>query len=257
MAAVTTEEHPAFSSQWSHSELADAMSGAGIGISASQIGRILAADDLKPHRVDGWLTRTDTPEFWERAADVCGVYLNPPKNAVVLSIDEKTATLAKSRKHPTQPVRSGRPARREFEYVRHGTASLIAAMDVATGKVKATDIKVNNSVTFIAFLEEIEASIDDNLAIHIVMENGSSHTTKATKAWLAEHPQFVVHHTPVHASWLNQVEAFFSILTRKLLRRGEFESRQDLVDKMLAFIDHHSTTATPFKWVYDAKTKAA
>jgi transposase len=130
-------------------------------------------------------------------------------------------------------------------------------MDVATGKVKATDIKANNSVTFIAFLEEIEASIDDNLAIHIVMDHGSSHTSKATKAWLAEHPQFVVHYTPVHASWLNQVEALFPILTRKLLRRGEFESRQDLIDKMLAFIDHHSTTATPFKWVYDAKTKAA
>src|SRR5450759_4682486 len=121
--AKVTEEHPAFSSQWSHSELADAMTTAGIGISASQIGRILAADDVKPHRVDGWLTRKDTPESWERAADVCGIYLNPPENAVVLSIDEKTATLAKSRKHPTQPVRSGQPARREFEYVRHGTAS--------------------------------------------------------------------------------------------------------------------------------------
>ena len=211
----------------------------------------------QPHRVDGWLTRKDTPEFWERAADVCGIYLNPPENVVVLSIDEKTGIQAKSRKHPTQPVRSGQPARREFEYVRHGTASLIAAMDVTTGKVTATDIKRNNSVTFIAFLEEIEGSIDDNLAIHIVMDNGSSHTSKATKGWLADHPRFVVHHTPAHASWLNQVEAFFSILTRKLLRRGEFESRQDLVDKMLAFIDHHSTTATPFKWVYDAKTKAA
>jgi transposase len=255
--AKVTEEYPEFSSQWSHSELADAMAETGIGISASQIGRILAADDVKPHRVDGWLTRKDTPEFWERAADVCGIYLNPPENAVVLSIDEKTGIQAKSRKHPTQPVRSGQPARREFEYVRHGTASLIAAMDVTTGKVTATDIKRNDSVTFIAFLEEIESSIDDNFAIHIVMDNGHSHTSKATKAWLADHSRFVLHYTPVHASWLNQVEAFFSILTRELLRRGKFESRQDLVDKMLAFIDYHSTTATPFKWVYAAKTKAA
>lgn len=255
--AKVTEEHPQVSSQWSHSELATAMGEAGIGISASQIGRILAADDVKPHRVDGWLTRKDTPEFWERAADVCGLYLSPPENAVVLSIDEKTGIQAKSRKHPTQPVRSGQPARREFEYVRHGTASLVAAMDVATGKVMATDIERNNSVTFIAFLEEIESSIEDSLAIHIVMDNGSSHTSKATRGWLADHPRFVVHHTPAHASWLNQVEAFFSILTRKLLRRGEFESRQDLVDKMLTFIDHHSTTAEPFKWSYDAKRVAA
>jgi transposase len=251
--AKVTQEHPEFTSQWSHSELAGAMTEAGIGISASQIGRILAADDVRPHRVDGWLTRKDTPEFWERAADVCGIYLNPPENAVVLSIDEKTGIQAKSRKHPTKPVRAGQPARREFEYVRHGTASLMAAMDVATGKVTATDIVRNNSITFIAFLEEIDATIHDDLAIHIVMDNGSSHTSKATKAWLVEHPRFVVHHTPVHASWLNQIEAFFSILTRKVLRRGEFASRQDLVDKMLAFIEHHSTTASAFKWVYDAK----
>ena len=254
--AKVTEEHPEFSSQWSHSELQSAMADAGIGISASQIGRILAADEVKPHRVDGWLTRRDTPEFWERAADVCGLYLSPPENAVVLSIDEKTGIQAKSRKHPTQPLRPGRPARQEFEYIRHGTASLMAAMDVATGKVFARDIARNNSVTFIAFLEEIDERTDDELAIHIVMDNGSSHTSKATKAWLVDHPRFVVHHTPVHASWLNQVEAFFSILTRKLLRRGEFASREDLVASMLGFIEHHGTMAKPFKWVYDAKVAA-
>lgn len=203
--AKVTEALPEFTSQWSHSELHTAMAECGIEISASQIGRILAADDVKLHRVDGWLTRKDTPEFWERAADVCGLYLHPPENAVVLSIDEKTGIQAKSRKHPTQPVRPGRPARREFEYVRHGTASLMAAMDVATGKVTATDIARNDSVTFISFLEEIDERIDDDLGIHIVMDNGSSHTSKATKAWLAVHPRFVVHRTPVHASWLNQV----------------------------------------------------
>lgn len=254
--AKVTEEHPEVSSQWSHSELATAMSEAGIGISASQIGRILAGDDVKPHRVEGWLTRRDTPEFWERAADVCGLYLSPPENAVVLSIDEKTGIQAKSRKYPTQPVRSGQPARREFEYVRHGTTSLIAAMDVATGRVTATNIERNNSVTFIAFLEELDKSIEDDLAIHIVMDNGSSHTSRATKAWLADHLRFVVHHTPAHASWLNQVEAFFSILTRKVLRRGEFASRAELVAKMMDFIEHRNTTAAPFKWVYDAKKAA-
>lgn len=254
--AKVTSELPEFSAQWSHSELAEAMATAGIAISASQIGRILAADDVRPHKVDGWLTRRDTPEFWERAADICGLYLSPPENAVVLSIDEKTSVQAKERKHPSTAVRPGRPSRREFEYVRHGTASLVAALDVATGKVRAKDIVRNDSVTFIAFLEEIDQSIEEGLAIHVVLDNGSSHTSKATKAWLADHPRFVVHHTPAHASWLNQVECFFSILTRKVLRRGEFSSRDDLVAKMLGFVEHHSETATPFKWVYDAKVAA-
>jgi len=254
--AKVTEEHPVVDSQWSHSELAAEMAAAAIPISASQIGRILAADDVKPHRVQGWLTRRDTPEFWEAAADVCALYLSPPTNAVVLSIDEKTGIQAKSRKHPTQGVRPGRPERREFEYVRHGTASLIAALDVATGKVTATTVARNDSAHFIEFLAQVEASIDPDLAIHVVLDNGSSHRSKKTKAWLAEHPRFVVHHTPVHASWLNQVESFFSILTRKVLRRGDFASREDLVARMLAFIEHRNTTATPFKWVYNAKAAA-
>ena len=254
--AKVTEEHPQVDAQWSHSELATAMKAASIPISASQIGRILAADDVKPHRVQGWLTRRDTPEFWERAADVCGLYLAPPANAVVLSIDEKTGIQAKSRKHQTQPVRPGRVERREFEYVRHGTASLIAALDVATGKVTATDVTRNDSAHFIEFLEHLETSIDPELAIHVVLDNGSSHRSKATKKWFAAHPRFVVHHTPVHASWLNQVEAFFSILTRKVLKRGDFATRDDLVAKMMAFIEHRNTTATPFRWVYDAKLAA-
>ncbi|MGH9486950.1 MAG: IS630 family transposase [Terriglobales bacterium] len=254
--AKVTSELPEFTSQWSHAELHDAMAAAGITISASQIGRILAADDVRPHKVDGWLTRKDSPEFWERAADVCGLYLSPPENAVVLSIDEKTGIQAKSRKHPTTPVAPGRPARREFEYKRHGTASLLAALDVTTGKVRATDIARNDSATFVSFLEEIDASTDVSLSIHVVLDNGSSHTSKATKEWFAAHPRFVVHHTPVHASWLNQVECFFSILSRKVLRRGEFSSRDDLVEKMMAFIAHHSETAKPFKWVYDAAVAA-
>jgi transposase len=121
----------------------------------------------------------------------------------------------------------------------------------------AKDIVRNDSVTFIAFLKEIDASIEDRLSIHVVMDNGSSHTSKATKAWLSEHPRFVVHHTPAHASWLNQVlECFFSILTRKLLGRGELSSREDLVAKLLAFVEHDSEGAKPFNWVYDAKLAA-
>ena len=131
-----------------------------------------------------------------------------------------------------------------------------SALDVATGKVAAVDVARNDSAHFIEFLAQIDDQTDPDLAIHIVLDNGSSHRSKATKKWLAEHSRFVVHHTPVHASWLNQVEAFFSILTRKVLRRGEFASREDLVARMLAFIEHRNTTATPFKWVYNAKIAA-
>ena len=254
--AKVTSTLPAFSSQWSHSELAAATADAGIAISASQIGRILAADDVRPHKVGGWLTRRDTPEFWERAADICGIYVSPPENAVVLSIDEKTSVQAKERKHPSTPVWPERRSRREFEYVRHGAASLVVSLDVATGKVTAKHIVRNDSVTFIALLGEIEASIPEGLAIHVVLDNGSSHTFEATKAWLVEHPRFAVHHTPAHASYINQVECFFSILIRKVLWRGEFSSRDDLIAKMLGFVEHHRKIAKPFKWVYDAQVAA-
>lgn len=179
--AKITSELPEFTAQWSHFELHQAMAAAGIAISASQIGRILAAHDVRPHKVEGWLTRKDSPELWERAADVCGLYLAPPENAVVLSIDEKTGIQGKSRKHPTTMAASGRPARREFGYKRHGTASLLASLGVATGKVTAPDIARNDSATFISFLEEINLSIEASLAIHVVLDNSSSHTSKATR----------------------------------------------------------------------------
>lgn len=257
LVAKATEERPDVSSHWSHRELAVALGEAGIAISESQVGRILAAKDIKPHRVQSWLTRRDSPEFWERAEDVCGLYLSPPLNAVVLSVDEKTAIPAHARKHPTVGAGPGRIERREFEYVRHGTACLMAALDVATGEVLASDAPRNSAEHFIGFLNEIDQAIDPALGIHLVMDNGGSHIAKTTKTWLAEHPRFVVHHTPAHASWLNQVEAFFSILTRRLLKRGEFESRQDLVAKVMAFIADYDQRATPFKWTYDAKRKVA
>jgi transposase len=257
VAAKATQARPEVDSQWSHASLADALAEDGITISASHVGRMLASFDIKPHLVKGWLNRKDTPEFWDRAADVCGLYLNPPIGALVLSIDEKTAIAARSRKHPTQPVEPGRPERREFEYRRHGTASLLAALDVATGEVLATDIPRADSKHFIAFLEDIDAANPLELVIHLVMDNGSSHVSKATRAWLAGHPRFVVHYTPKHASWLNQVELVFSILTRKLLKRGEFSSRENLVDKIMDFIDQRNQSAKPFVWKYEAKRKTA
>jgi transposase len=157
-----------------------------------------------------------------------------------------------SRRHPDIPERPGRRRRREFEYVRHGTVSIIAALDVHTGQVLTETITKNDSATFIRFLRLLDQVIDTALDIHLVLDNGSSHTSKATRAWLAAHQRFHVHWTPKHASWLNQVEIFFSTLTRRLLRRGDFSSRQHLADKIDQFVLHYDDhDAKPYRWTYD------
>jgi len=247
---TVTATTPEVESQWSHRLIAEALSE--VGISASQVGRILADLDLKPHLVRGWLTRPDDPLFAERAMDVCGLYLRgPDDNALVLSVDEKTAIPARSRRYPTKRCQPGRIERRDFEYRRHGTACLMAALNVHTGEVLAADALRNDAEHFIGFLARLDADTPDELTVHLVLDNGASHIARKTKAWLADHPRFVVHHTPKHASWLNQVELFFSILSRKLLRRGEFGSRDELVARIMAFIHNHNRTAKPFAWTYD------
>jgi transposase len=203
--------------------------------------------------VRGWLTRRPDPGFFTKAAEICELYLHRPDRSVVICVDEKTAIAARSRKHPDQPCRSGRITRREFEYVRHGTVSIIAALTVHTGEVRTEQITRNDSATFIAFLTMLDAHIDASLTIHLVLDNGSSHTSKATKTWLREHPRFQPHYTPAHASWLDQAELFFSILTRRLLRRGEFTSRQDLADRIEHFTTVYNRTAKPFRWTYDGR----
>jgi transposase len=247
-----TEEPPDPASHWSHSQLAQALSD--IGISASQIGRILADLDIKPHRVRNWITRPQDPGFWERAADICGLYLVPPTNALVLSVDEKTGMTARSRTRATTRPTPGRPSRQEHEYVRHGTATLLAALDVhGGGIVQATDLDRNTAANFIAFLDDLDATVPADLQVHLVLDNGSSHIARDTRWWFVDHPRFHAHYTPTHASWLNQVELFFSILARRLLKRGEFRSVNDLVAKVMAFIADYNRTATPFRWTYDGR----
>ncbi|HEX9166271.1 MAG TPA: IS630 family transposase [Gemmatimonadales bacterium] len=252
--ATATSLPPGAATAWSHASIAEHLNEQyRIPISASQIGRILADLDVKPHLVRGWLNRPDDPAFFAKARAICDLYRNPPANAVLLSIDEKTGIQAKSRKHPTRPVRPGRPARREFEYVRHGTVSLMAAMNVVDGTVHGKIIARNDSATFVEFLTEIDAQVPAHLAIYLVMDNGSSHVSKATKAWLEAHPRFHVTRTPCHASWLNMIEIWFSVLTRKVLRRGEFASRQALADKIIEFIGEYNAKARPFRWTYDGQ----
>jgi transposase len=250
--AAATQAPPGADTAWSHRLLSEHLRTVGLAVSCSQVGRILGGVDLKPHLVRGWLTRPADPEFFTRAADVCDMYRTCPPNAVVISLDEKTGITARSRKHPDQPGRPGRRTRREFEYVRHGTVSIIAALDVHSGQVLTEHIERNNADTFIGFLRLLDRSIPEDTDIHLVMDNGSSHVAKKTKAWLAAHPRFHVHHTPKHASWLNQVEMFFSTLTRRLLRRGQFTSRDELatrIDEFVLAYDEHN--AKPYRWTYD------
>jgi transposase len=250
--ATATAEPPGPDTVWTHRLLADHLHLAGVAVSSSQIGRILDSVDLKPHLVRGWLTRPADPEFFNKAADVCALYRTCPPNAVVYSVDEKTGITARSRKHPDQPERPGQRTRREFEYIRHGTVSIIAALNVHTGQVLTERIDRNNADTFIGFLRTLDQTVPADKDIHLVMDNGSSHVAKKTKAWLTAHPRFHVHHTPKHASWLNQVELFFSTLTRRLLRRGQFTSRDELAERIDDFVlayDEHD--AKPYRWTYD------
>ncbi len=255
LAAVATSEKDPDDpiAAWTHQDIADMVGDDGVVISASQVGRILKAMHLDVRRVRGWLNRRDDPQFWERVRDVCGLYLNCPDNAVVLSVDEKTSVQAKERRHPDQPPRPRRNRRREWQYIRHGTASLFAALDVHSGEVVAEPIPgKNDSVNFCDFLEGIERSVDPSLEIHVVLDNGSSHRSKYTKAWFDSHPRWETHYTPPHASWVNQIELFFSILQRKVITNGNFTSRDDLITKMLTFITDSNQKAKPFKWTYAA-----
>lgn len=255
IAAVATSEKPVDDpvATWTYPEVTAKLNAEGIDVSVSQVWRILNAMDINLTKVRGWLNRRDDPDFWDRVRDVCGLYLNPPGGAIVLSVDEKTAIQARSPKYPDQPAKPGRPRRREFEYVRHGTASLFAAMDVHSGQVLAEPIDgKNDSANFCAFLADIDRVVDPNLEIHVVMDNGSSHRSKLTSKWLEDHPRWVPHFTPPHASWVNQVELFFSILQRKVIRGGTFASRDDLINKLMTFIAEYDQTAKPFRWTYAA-----
>lgn len=253
--ATATSVPPEGVTAWTHPLITGQL--AGTGISVSQVGRILAGLDLAPHKVRGWLNRRDDEQFWAQAAAVCDLYLRPPPGTMVICIDEKTGIQAKSRKYAEQPPRRGRPARREFEYVRNGTLSIIAALQAATGQVVAEPIEHNDSVTFTGFLHRLDQCTDPRLNIHLVMDNGPSHTAAATRAWIAAHPRISVTYTPKHASWLDMAELWFSVLTRGLLRRGEFTSPADLAGKITSFAIRYNRTAKPWTWTYDARADHA
>jgi transposase len=249
---LVTEPPPDEATRWTMEALAEAMAAHGVPISASQIWRICSGLDLKPWQVESWMTSHD-PDFWEKAGDVCGLYLNPPENAVVWSVDEKSGMQAKSRVNPTRPAVPGIPARREFEYRRNGTAVLFAGLDVHEGTVAGWVTDSTRSDNFVEFLSDLVAQTPEGLDLHCIADNLSAHKTDKVADFLAENPHVHLHYTPTHASWLNQVELFFSILERRLLRRGEFDSVDQLAERIIAFIKDYNRKAVPFRWTYDGR----
>ncbi len=223
-----------------------------VGIGKSQVQKILAEADLKPHQVRSWLQSID-PEFETKQAEVCGLYLNPPEGAIVVSIDEKTSVQAKEPIRKEIAMAPGKPTRREFEYRRHGTVALLAALLVHTGEIKGSVYERNSRVEFLDFLELLEAEIPADKEVHAILDNLQVHKTPEVVAWVEAHPRWHFHFTPTHASWLNQIELWFSILSRRVLRRGTFKSKDDLKAQLLSFIERYNPTAKPFAWTYQGK----
>ena len=238
--------------RWTHWELA-----AEVGMSESQAHEILRSADIKPHLLEQWVMSELGPDFDARAAEVCGLYLDPPEGALVVSIDEKTGIQAKAPVKADVQTRPGKPARREHEYRRNGTQNLFACLRVHTGEVSGMPAKTRNRFDLIRFLEQLEGEIPAGQEVIAITDNLSTRTTEEVSDWLAEHPRWRFVFTPKHASWLNQVEIFFSILARRLIKRGAFTSEQDLACQMLAFVETYNQTARPFRWTYTGKVLTA
>jgi transposase len=249
---TVTDEPPEGATRWTMDALAQAMAAHGVPISASQCWRICKALDLKPWQVESWMTSHD-PEFWEKAADVCGLYLNPPENAIVWSVDEKTSIQAKARINPSKPAVPGLPCRREFEYERNGTVVLFAGLDVHQGGVAGWVTDSTCSDNFVTFLWDLIDQTPEGMDLHCIVDNLSAHQTDQVAELLEHNLRVHLHFTPTHASWLNQVELFFSILERRLLRRGEFSSAEELTARIIAFIKDYNRRAAPFRWTYEGR----
>lgn len=238
--------------RWRYGELAEA-----VGVSRSRAHAILAEADLRPHLTEQWVMSELGPEFDAQAAEVCGLYLDPPENAIVISVDEKTSIAAREPASPDTPPAPGRVARRDDRYLRNGTANLFAALEVHHGQVSGMTSETRNRWDFLAFLEQLEGEIPAGQRVIAVLDNLSTHKTEEVADWLVEHPRWQLVFTPKHASWLNQVEIFFSILTRRVLKHGAFTGPEDLATQMLAFVEHYNLTAQPFAWTYTGKVLAA
>jgi len=240
----TRQAAPDGSTHWSTRKLA-----AHLGVSHMRVARVWAKAGLQPHRVRSYMA-SDDPDFEKKAADVIGLYLKPPANAVVFCVDEKTAIQALDRLDPVLPLSPGRAERHGFEYFRHGTLSLYAALNAQTGEVMGKTADRHTSAEFVAFLSELAGGQPKEREIHVIADNLSAHRTARVKEFLEAHPRVRLHFTPTYSSWLNQVELWFSKIERDVIARGVFTSVKDLARKLMRYIRAYNRQAKPFKWTY-------
>jgi transposase len=240
----TLQAPPDGSTHWTCRKLAKALS-----VSKSTVQRVWTQAQLKPHRLDRYMASND-PEFEAKATDIIGLYLNPPQHAAVFCVDEKTAIQALDRLDPVLPLSPGRAERHGFEYYRHGTLSLYAALDVQSGKVTGKTAKRHTSADFIDFLTGIVQQTRWAKEIHIVLDNLSAHKTKTVEEFLRQNPKVRFHFTPTYSSWLNQVELWFAKIQRDVIDRGVFTSVTDLARKLQRYIRAYEKSARPFRWTY-------
>jgi len=221
------------------------------GLNQTQVSRIWRAFGLKPHAVDSWKLSKD-PQFVDKVRDIVGLYMSPPENALVLAVDEKSQVQALDRTAPILPMMPTTPARATHDYVRHGTTTLFAAMDIISGSVIARNYRRHRSTEFLRFLKEVDAATPKGLELHLVLDNYATHKTPKVKEWLLKHPRVVLHFTPTSASWLNLVERWFAELTRRKLQRSTHRSVVELERDIIAWTQNWNQNPKPFVWTKTA-----
>ena len=246
--ALTCSEPPGEATHWTGRAVAKA-----VGISLRSVQRIWQAFDLQPHRLRTF-KRSKDPDFVAKLHDIVGLYMDPPAHAVVLSIDEKSQIQALDRSQPGLPIKPGKCGTMTHDYIRHGTTTLFAALNVLDGTVIGRNMARHRHQELIRFLNTIERQVPAGKVIHVILDNYAAHKHPKVMAWLARHPRWVFHFTPTSASWLNAVEGFFSALTRRRLKRGVFHSIVDLQAAINRYIEEHNGDPKPFRWTKPAKT---
>lgn len=245
----TLHSKPQAATHWSTRSMARA-----VGLTQNAILRIWHTFGLQPHREETFKISSD-PHFVDKVRDIVGLYMNPPEHALVLCIDEKSQIQALDRSQPLLPLRPGQAERKSHDYFRHGTTSLFAALDIATGKVIGSCHSRHRAKEFIAFMKEVDSTIpyNEEQEIHIVLDNYGTHKTDAVKRWFVKHPRFHLHFTPTSSSWLNLVERFFGEITAKRIRRGVFRSVEQLKQAILEYLSAHNKSSKPFRWTAPAE----
>jgi putative transposase len=242
----TIKKHPKDGTHWTCRSIA-----AETRLSKSTVQRVWKAFGLQPHRQKHFKISTD-PFFVEKVRDVVGLYLNPPDHAIILGVDEKSQIQALDRTQPLLPLGVGYVEGVTHDYVRHGTTTLFAALDLASGRVLTQCKRRHRHQEFLQFLHHIEASVPEELAVHLIVDNYCTHKHAKVRRWLTARPRFHLHYTPTYASWLNQVEIWFNIITQRAIRRGTFKSVRDLVAKIETFVQHYNHRCQPFTWTATA-----